>query len=159
MKKGSTLFLKSVLLLISILILAGLLWFPHLEGRNVSANFFQIYFQDGFLAYVYFSSIPFFLAFYQAFKLLELIEKNKAFTQKAVNCLRNIKYCALALSGLILPVIPLILNFAHDDDSPGVMLIVLIFIFASLVVATAAAVFQSLLQNAVDIKSENDLTV
>ncbi|MCB0127953.1 MAG: DUF2975 domain-containing protein, partial [Caldilineaceae bacterium] len=31
--------------------------------------------------------------------------------------------------------------------------------FASIVIATAAAVFQRLLQNAVDIKSENDLTV
>ncbi|MCA9963425.1 MAG: DUF2975 domain-containing protein [Anaerolineales bacterium] len=31
--------------------------------------------------------------------------------------------------------------------------------FASIVIATAAAVFQSLLQNAIDIKSENDLTV
>jgi hypothetical protein len=31
--------------------------------------------------------------------------------------------------------------------------------FASIVIATTAAVFQRLLQNAVDIKSENDLTV
>ena len=31
--------------------------------------------------------------------------------------------------------------------------------FASIVVATAAAMFERILQNAVDIKSENDLTV
>jgi hypothetical protein len=31
--------------------------------------------------------------------------------------------------------------------------------FASIVIATAAAVFERVLQNAVDIKSENDLTV
>jgi hypothetical protein len=35
----------------------------------------------------------------------------------------------------------------------------LFMIFVSAVIATAAAVFQKLLQNAVDIKSENDLTV
>ena len=31
--------------------------------------------------------------------------------------------------------------------------------FGSIVVATAAAMFERILQNAVDIKSENDLTV
>ena len=32
-------------------------------------------------------------------------------------------------------------------------------VFGSIVVATAAAMFERILQNAVDIKSENDLTV
>jgi hypothetical protein len=35
----------------------------------------------------------------------------------------------------------------------------MVIIFASIVIATAAAIFQRLLQNAVDMKSENDLTV
>jgi hypothetical protein len=35
----------------------------------------------------------------------------------------------------------------------------LVAIVSSVVIATAAGVFQKLLQNAVDIKSENDLTV
>jgi hypothetical protein len=34
-----------------------------------------------------------------------------------------------------------------------------VMILVSIVIATAAAVFERLLQNAVDIKSENDLTV
>lgn len=159
MKRGSTTFLKTVLILIVLAVLAGLLGFPHVEGRNANANFFQIYFQDPFLAYIYLTSVPFFLAFYQAFRLLGLIERSKTFTQAGVNRLRNIKYCALAFAGFVLPTMPYIFAFAQDDDSPGVVLIGVVLVFAAIVVATAAAVFQALLQNAVDIKSENDLTV
>jgi hypothetical protein len=47
---------------------------------------------------------------------------------------------------------------ASDDAAGGVFMGVLIT-FGSIVIATAAAVFERILQNAVDIKSENDLTV
>lgn len=46
----------------------------------------------------------------------------------------------------------------EDDIAGGVMMGVFI-ILVSAVIATAAAVFERILQNAVDIKSENDLTV
>lgn len=159
MKKGSTLFLKLVLLLIALLVATALLWFPHLEGRNINADLFKIYFTDPVLAYVYISSISFFAALYQAFKLLGLIEKNKAFSQLSVNALRNIKYCAIILSAFAIAGIPFLFTAAQSDDAPGLVLIGGIFIFACFVIATGAAVFQGLLQNAVDIKSENDLTV
>jgi 2-oxoglutarate ferredoxin oxidoreductase subunit beta len=45
-----------------------------------------------------------------------------------------------------------------DDRPPGVFMRILIA-FPSIVIATAAAMFERILQNAVDIKSENDLTV
>ena len=45
------------------------------------------------------------------------------------------------------------------DDAPGVILIGLILIFASMVIAVFAAVLQKLLKEAIDIKSENDLIV
>ena len=159
MKKGSTFFLKTVLIIIGLVVLSGLLFFPNIEGRNVNHNLFQIYFQDPFLAYIYLSSTPFFFALYQAFKLLGLIEHNKTFTHLGVARLRNIKFCALAFAGFLLPITPYLFAFAQDDDAPGVVLIGIVLVFVSLVVATAAAVFQTLLQNAVDIKNENDLTV
>ena len=46
-----------------------------------------------------------------------------------------------------------------EDDIAGGVVIGLFFLFLAAVVATAAAVFEKLLQNAVDIKSENDLTI
>jgi len=50
------------------------------------------------------------------------------------------------------------LNHGSDDPAGGVFIGVLIT-FGSIVIASAAAMFQRILQNAVDIKSENDLTV
>jgi hypothetical protein len=45
-----------------------------------------------------------------------------------------------------------------DDRAGGVFMGILIT-FPSIVIATAMAVLERVLQNAVDIKSENDLTV
>ena len=45
------------------------------------------------------------------------------------------------------------------DDIAGGVAIGLFMIFVSVVIGTAAAVFERLLQTAVDMKSENDLTV
>jgi len=51
-----------------------------------------------------------------------------------------------------------IVRRSKDDIAGGVMM-GLFLIFVAAVIGTAAAVFERLLQNAVDIKSENDLTV
>lgn len=158
MKKGSTTFLKFVLILIAGAVLTGLLAFPHFEGRAGNLDFINVY-MDPVIGYIYLSSIPFFLALVQAFKLLGLIEHKKAFTQAAVNHLKNIKFCALGLAGFATIGMPFLFVAAQNDDAPGLVLIAGVFIFATLVVATGAAVFQALLQNAVDIKNENDLTV
>jgi hypothetical protein len=48
---------------------------------------------------------------------------------------------------------------SKDDDPVGAIAIGILTTFTSMVIATAAAVFEKLLQNAVDIKSENDLTI
>src|SRR5207244_7124519 len=101
MKRGSILFLKAVLVLIGIGTLALMLWEPHIEGRNAHATLFEIYFNDPFLAYAYIASIPVFVALYQAFKVLGYAGQNKIFTQQAVNALRTIKYCAMAIIGFV----------------------------------------------------------
>ena len=69
------------------------------------------------------------------------------------------KFAALSLIGFIVLALIYIRFIAHGDDSAGPTAIGLLVIFAVAVIATAAAVFQKLFQNAVDIKSENDLTV
>jgi len=54
---------------------------------------------------------------------------------------------------------PLFYLMAEKDDAPGIILIGMVMIFASMVIAVFAAVLQRLLKEAIDIKSENDLTV
>jgi hypothetical protein len=160
MKKSSTVFLQVVIVLIGIGALALLLWEPQLEGRNAHATFFEIYFKDPFLACVYIGSIPFFVALYQAVKVLGYAGQNKIFSQGAVNALRTIKYCAIVLSLLIVMAGLYIRIFhAEGDDPAGFLAMCIVTTFISIVIATVAAMFERILQNAVDIKSENDLTV
>jgi hypothetical protein len=160
MKRSSTVFLQAVIVLIGTGVLALMLWEPHLEGRNVHATLFEIYFKDPFLAYAYISSILFFAALYQTFKLLGYIGRNEVFSQPAVKALRTTKYCAI---GLIASIVGAEAYFfivqRGKDDIAGDVMMGLLMIIVSGIVATAAAVFERLLQNAVDIKSENDLTV
>jgi len=158
MKKGSTLFLRLVICLIAIGVLAGMIWFPQTEGRATNLDLISIY-KDPFIIYIYIGSIPFFVGLYQAFKLLNFIDANKAFSQGAVNTLKNIKFASLSLIGFIALAVFYIRFFAHGDDPAGPTALGILASFAVAVIATAAAVFQKLFQNAVDLKSENDLTV
>ena len=158
MKKGSTLFLKFVICLIAIVALTWLIWFPQLEGRAATLDLISIYL-DPLIIYAYIGSIPFFVALYQAFNLLGYVDKNKVFSQSAVKAVSIIKYCALIFSGFIVLGILYIRLIVKGEDSAGVTALGIFTTFASIVIATAATVFQKLIQNAVDIKSENDLTV
>jgi len=160
MKKSSTVFLQVIIVLIGIGALALMLWEPHLEGRNAHATLFQIYFNDPFLAYAYIASIAFFVALYQAFKLLGYVGRSDVFSQRSVKALRTIKYCAMSLVGFLVGAEAyfFIVQRGKDDIAGGVMM-GLFLIFISVVVATAAAVFERTLQSAVELKSENDLTV
>ena len=161
MKRSSTVFLQTVVVLIGIGALALLLWEPHLEGRNKDATLFEIYFKDPFLALVYAGSIPFFIALYQAFKVLRYVRQDKVFSPEVVKALRTIKYCAIAIIGfVVVEEIFILLMNNRDNDNPGAPIFMgILIIFPSLVVATAAAMFERILQKAVDIKSENDLTI
>jgi len=147
-----------VLVLIGIGALAFLLWEPHLEGRNAHATLFEIYFKDPFLAYAYIGSIPFFVGLYHAIKVLGYAGRDEEFSRSAVRSLRIIKYCAIALVGFVAVGEVFILSNHSDDHAGGVMMGVFIT-FASIVVATAMAILERALQHAVDMKSENDLTV
>lgn len=158
MKRTSTIFLQIVIVLIGIGALALMLWEPHIEGRNAHATLFEIYFKDPFLAYAYIASIPFFVALYKAFKVLGYTGQNKVFSQEAVDALRTIKYCALVIIGFV-AVSVVFMIFGDRDDRPAGIFMRILIIFPSIVVATAAATFERILHHAVDIKSENDLTV
>lgn len=159
MKRSSTLFLQAVIVLIGIGILALLLWEPQIEGVNAHATNFQIYFKDPFLALVYAGSIPFFIALYNAFVVLGYARQNNVFSPEAVKALRMIKYCALAIIGfVVVEEMFIMMNHGNDDPAGGVFIGILIT-FGSIVIATAAAMFERILQNAVELKSENDLTV
>ena len=144
-----------------LVVVGFMLWFPQVEGRNKNSDPISLYFNDPFLAYVYLGAVPFFFALYQAFKLLGYIEQNKTFSLGSVIALRNIKYCAFVIMGFMAGAISWvrIMSFTNNEDSAGFIAIGLAVIFISAVIAVFGALLQKLFQNAVDIKSENDLTV
>ena len=159
MKNSSTIFLQVVIVLIGIVALAIMIRFPLPEGRAVNLDLFSIY-SDPFIVYGYVASIAFFVALYQAFKLLGYIRQNKVFSLNSVKALRTIKYCAITLSAsIVMAALYIRIFHAEGDDPAGFMAVCIVTTFISIVIATAAAVFERTLQSAVDIKSENDLTV
>ena len=159
MKRISIIFLQAVIVLIAIVALTILIRAPLSEGRATNLDLFSIYF-DPFILYGYAASIAFFIALYKAFKLLGYIGQNKVFSSNSVRALKSIKYCAIALSILIVTA-GLYIRLSHnkEDDPAGFLAICIVTTFVSIVVATAAAIFEKILQNAIDMKSENDLTI
>src|SRR3982751_1224761 len=122
MKRGSTIFLQSVVLLLGVGVFAFLLWEPQLEGRNVNATQFEIYFKDPFLAYIYLAFVPFFIGLYQAVRMLGYARRDEVFSEPAVRAMRIVKYCALATVLFFLGAEAYIFIFVRgtDDVAGGV---------------------------------------
>lgn len=159
MKRSSAIFLQVVIVLIGIVTLAVMIRFPMTEGAAVNKDLFSIYFNP-FILGGYLASLPFFVALYQGVKLLRYIGQNKAFSLNSVKALRTIKYCAILLSTfIVMAAVYILISHDKNDDPAGFIAMCIVTTFISIVVATAAAVFERVLQNAVDLKSENDLTV
>ena len=156
--KGETLFLKVAVILMGFPVLALCIFgLPWLTNNPVNPDYAHIIYP--ILIGMYAAAIPFYFALYQAFKLLSYIDKNKAFSELSVEALKKIKYCAITISTFYVVLMPFVYLVAEKDDAPGLIIIGMVPIFASMVVAVFAAVLQKLLKNAIDIKSENDLTV
>lgn len=160
MNRGSTYFLRLTVFLFGIAVLLLCLFALPWIAKEVLDN------SEGLVTLVYpvligmyLAAIPFFIALYQALRLLSLIDKHEAFSPRSVNALRVIKWCAIAISFVYIGVMPFFYLIGEKDDAPGVVLIGLVFIFASLVIAVFTAVLQKLVRSAIEIKSENDLTV
>lgn len=159
-QKGGTLFLRLALSMIALAALALCVFaFPEMWKSFTFED--QRFLKPGraIIVGMYLSVIPFLLALYQSWKLLGFIDNNTAFSQSSITALKNIKYCAIAISVFMAGTSPFFYMFAQLDDAPGVVVISMSFVGAALTVAVFAAVLQKLLRNAIAIKSENELTV
>ncbi|MDQ0216654.1 putative MnhB-related membrane protein [Oikeobacillus pervagus] len=163
MKRSSTLFLRAAVIIIGIPVLALCIFLlPQIANvaiEEAKRGAMLAYVVFGILIIMYGSAIPFYFALYQALRLLGYIDKNEAFSQISVRALKKIRNCAITISGLYVLALPLVYIIAEWDDAPGLIVIGMVIIGASMVIAVFAAVLQRLLQEAINIKSENDLTV
>lgn len=158
--KGETFFLKFVVVLMGLSVLAlCILLLPGMTDYFAELNPKLDFLHYPFLIGLYVTALVFFGALYQTLKLLSYIDKNQAFSELSVKALKNIKYCAITIGALYVVFMPLLHLMAEVDDAPGIILIEMVIIFSCMVIAVFAAILQKLLKNAIDIKSENDLTV
>lgn len=164
MKQGSTIFARIVVYLIGLAALAVcIILLPELVREEAVGKSPNPYLGYSFLACAYALSIPFFVALYQAHKLLKYFEANKAFTPQSIMALRNIKICAMVFSVMITVAVIVGMSIARRMD-PGedvtfIATIGFIFVSVSSVIAVFVALLQKLLTDAVALKSENDLII
>lgn len=158
---GSTLFLRAAILglgaavmLLNFLVVPAIYREWPLEIPHLASWRYML------IAVILITSLIFFEALRQISNLLGMIDRNRAFSRASVRAMKNVKNCGLLMSGLYALCMPLIFLLAEADDAPGLILIFgFIFIGVPLIVAVFAGVAERLFQNAIDIKSENDLTV
>ncbi|HEY0220695.1 MAG TPA: DUF2975 domain-containing protein [Candidatus Paceibacterota bacterium] len=163
MKNSSTLILKAVIVLLGLGVLALCIFALPSAWKGVTLEYPEypqvVYAFHLIFLGMYISAIPFYVGLYQGLKLLSFIDKNTAFSKESVQTLKIIKFCALVVGIIYISGTPLLYPFAEADDAPGVLVIGFVIACAPVVVSIFAAVLEKLLKNALDIKSENDLTV
>ena len=159
--RGTTLFLRTATLGAAIVITLLSLWavsdvYTHWTEDSPELAFWTY----PIILVISASAATFCVAVFQIWKLLSLIDRNKAFTNASVKTMKKVKYCGFIISALFATWMPLVFRAAENEDAPGMILIFgAIFVGIPFVVAVFAGVAQRLFQNAIDIKKENDLTV
>lgn len=155
----STLFLKIVIIVIVLVALALCIFaFPNM-AKSMLEEFPTLPNAPYFMSVFYVSTIPFFIGLFYAWKILTYIDKNIAFSDLSVKALRKIKYLAVIISIILASGMAWIFPFAQVDDAPGAILMWTLIASTPLVVAVFAALLEKLLRNAIQLQTENDLTV
>jgi hypothetical protein len=164
LKRVSTNFLRFVIFLLALGVLAFCIFALPSMWNGASGEFtqdFPMAIQAIRLIVVgmYASAIPFFILLWQSLKLLGHIDRGHTFSDQSTRALKNIKYSATIIAILYFGGVPLLFPIAQADDAPGLIVFGTLFACAPLAVAFFAALLEKLVQNGIDIKSENDLTV
>jgi len=107
-------------LLVGVGVLAGLLWEPQVEGRNVNADQFTIYFAIRSSLTSTWGLFRSSSACIRRSKLLGYVGRGQAFSPSAIKALRHIKYCALAVIGFIVGGEVYIILGVSDDRAGGI---------------------------------------
>jgi Protein of unknown function (DUF2975) len=151
-KQGSTTFLKVIIFLAGIAVLALCIWLPVIVVRDAKVHPDTAYFLIPFLVCAYGFCIAFSVALYQAYKLLTYIEKNNAFSELSLKSLWVIKKCAFTVIFLILLGIVSLMVLAKitGDDAAGPISLSLMGILVTSIVATFISVLQIPIKNSLE---------
>lgn len=157
MERYSTAILRFAIFIAGAVVLAmcsGALWLA------MKVNSAYVALSYVFLIGTCFTAIPFFIALYQSHKLLGYIDTDRVFSELSVNALKIImrsafiEFLICSLGGL-----PFFYIVAKKDDAPGLVIIGMMIAGVAFVIFVFASVLNRVLQDAIAIKSENDLTI
>lgn len=156
-KQGSITFLKVIIFLIGIAVLAlCFFWLPVIAIREPKAHP-GVYSLYPLLVYAYGCCIAFSIALYQVFKLLTYIERNNAFSELSLKSLQVIKKCDLtAIFFIVLGIVTLkVISKVTGDDPAGPISLSLMAILATGIVTAVVDTLQKPLRNLLDTKPGN----
>ena len=158
--KIESLWLKLSLVLFSVPVFA-LCWFVVIPLSREIVEYVVILapFRWGIVGVLYAAALAFLDALVQAFRLLRLIDQQIAFSVASHQRIRHIRRDALAIAGCFSLLLPVVYFVADLDDAPGLIVVGLSFVFLALVVAAFARILEKLLDQAISLKADVDLTV
>ncbi|MBB6446022.1 DUF2975 domain-containing protein [Bacillus benzoevorans] len=156
-KRGSTVFLKAIIFLVGIAVLAVCIYFLPEAARKDAIERPDDYSLYPLLLCAYGVCITFSVALYQIFKLLTFIEKNNTFSELSLQSLKIIKKCTFTVIFFILLAIVYLRVRAQftGDDAAGPISLGLMGILATSIIAAIVDVLQKPIKNILDSQPKN----
>ncbi|WP_165981142.1 DUF2975 domain-containing protein [Macrococcus lamae] len=151
-------FLKFVIIMLGIIFTFLALYVLPLYANSMAAHYPEYaYLKNPLLFGIILTLLPLLISFFQAYRLLNLIEQNNVFSARSTNALKQIKRCALAI--IILYMIGMIFLLIEDTLHPSLLLAGLSICLMTTVISMFASILKELLTYAISYKNENDLTI
>lgn len=156
--KIKTTFLKSILMGFAAFVL--FLCFLLTMGLGFSINE-QSIFTEQIIASLslYLSALVSLAILYYMYRILQLIDKNDAFSNQSLKYVNVIFRLTIMEFVVLLGLLPFFFYVADNDDAPGFMIISFGILMIPLAVATLISILEKLLANAIQLKNDNELTI
>jgi len=155
--KKQTLLLKVALIVISLMmVLAAVIVVPTIL-RNTHADLDGLVWPLGIGLYAMIALV--FLAVFQSWQLLTLIDQRKVFTTLSVTALTWIKRAAYSVTVIFAALLPIFYVWVQAEDAPGLLLLASILTGIAFVIGLFANILTQLLTSAIQLKKENELTI
>ncbi|CAM3214925.1 DUF2975 domain-containing protein [Paenibacillus lupini] len=151
-KRGSTTFLKIIIFLAGIAVLALCISLPGITIKDARVHPDTAYFLIPFLVCAYGFCIALSVALYHAYKLLTCIEKNNAFSELSLKSLQIIKKCTIAVIFLfLLAIVSLKICAKVTGGDAAPVPLCLLGILATSMITAIVDVLQKPIKNALNI--------
>lgn len=158
MRSYKTFILKIIVIVIAALVLyLTLFWLNPTINQYNQLNPQFAYLSKGLLVCMYLSIIPFYAGIYFILKLINMIEHDDFFTSDAIKFFQIIKVATLC--ELVIYGIYSIYIYTHEGFNLSIFPIGLLVMFICFVLYVFIEIIIQLLDKAVNIKLENDLTI